>query len=195
MRSSNGGGQKNVSNERMVNATNIAVTKGYKIEAITSGLTFPSAVTFDDNGNLYAIETGYSYGEVWGEPKLLRIDASGKTTLVAIGPKNGPWTGITWYNGAFYIAEGGEMEGGRILKITKDGTITPLISNLPSIGDHHTNGPVIKDGYIYFGQGTATNSGVVGEDNADFGWLLRQKDFHDIPCKDIILKGENYTSS
>jgi glucose/arabinose dehydrogenase len=195
MRSSNGGGQKNVSNERMVNATNIAVTKGYKIEAITSGLTFPSAVTFDDNGNLYAIETGYSYGEVWGEPKLLRIDASGKTTLIAKGPKNGPWTGITWYNGAFYIAEGGEMEGGRILKVTKEGAITPLISNLPSIGDHHTNGPVIKDGYIYFGQGTATNSGVVGEDNADFGWLLRKKDFHDIPCKDIILKGENYTSS
>src|SRR5215212_5115754 len=84
--------------------------------------------------------------------------------------------------------------GGRILKITKDGSLTALISNLPSMGDHHTNGPVIKDGFIYFGQGTATNSAVVGEDNARFGWLLRQKDFHDIPCKDVVLAGQNYSS-
>jgi glucose/arabinose dehydrogenase len=34
----------------------------------------------------------------------------------------------------------------------------------------------------------------VGEDNASFGWLSRKKDFHDIPCKDIELKGENYES-
>jgi glucose/arabinose dehydrogenase len=114
--------------------------------------------------------------------------------VIAKGTKNGPWTGITWHNGAFYIAEGGEMEGGRILKVTKEGTITPLISNLPSVGDHHTNGPVVKDGYIYFGQGVATNSAVVGKDNADFGWLLRKKDFHDIPCQDITLAGQNYTS-
>ena len=86
------------------------------------------------------------------------------------------------------------MDGGRILRVSKDGTITPLISNLLSIGDHHTNGPVVKDGYIYFGQGTATNSGVVGKDNAEFGWLLRKKDFHDIPCKDITLTGQNYTA-
>jgi hypothetical protein len=52
---------------------------------------------------------------------------------------------------------------------------------------------VIRDGYIYFGQGTATNSSVVGEDNKEFGWLLRRKDFHDIPCRDIILNGQNYT--
>ena len=43
----------------------------------------------------------------------------------------------------------------------------------PAYGDHHTNGPVIKDGYIYFSTGTATNAGVVGPDNAEFGWLKR----------------------
>lgn len=75
-----------------------------------------------------------------------------------------------------------------------DGEITPLVSNLPTMGDHHTNGPAIKDGYIYFGLGTATNSGVVGKDNADYGWLLRKNDFHDIPCQDVILTGMNYTS-
>ena len=195
MRKSSGGGQIATIPQRMIRANDIALTPGYKILPVTSGLTFPTAITFDDDGSLYVIEAGYSYGEVWGEPKLLRVEGNGKTTTIATGSRNGPWTGITWYNGAFYIAEGGEMEGGKILKITKDGTITPLISDLPSVGDHHTNGPVIKDGYIYFGQGTATNSGVVGEDNKNFGWLLRKKDFHDIPCKDIFLTGQNYTSA
>jgi glucose/arabinose dehydrogenase len=194
MRASKGGGQIGAIPSRTININDIAVSKGYKIEQVTSGLTFPTSSAFDDNGNLYVIEAGYSYGEVWGEPKLLRVDSNGKTTEIAKGTRNGPWTGITWYKDAFYIAEGGEMEGGRILKVTKDGTITPLIDHLPSMGDHHTNGPVIKDGYIYFGQGTATNSSVVGEDNAQFGWLLRRKDFHDIPCKDIILNGQNYIS-
>jgi glucose/arabinose dehydrogenase len=34
----------------------------------------------------------------------------------------------------------------------------------------------------------------VGEDNAQFGWLSRKKDFHDIPCGDITLSGQNYSS-
>jgi DNA-binding beta-propeller fold protein YncE len=195
MRKSNGGGQIGAIPARTINTADIALHPGYKIEAVITGLTFPTAATVDDEGKLYVIEAGYSYGEIWGEPKLLRVEADGKTTVIAKGPRNGPWSGVTFHNGAFYIAEGGEMEGGRILRVTKTGEITPLIANLPSVGDHHTNGPVIKDGFIYFGQGTATNSGVVGEDNAEFGWLPRKKEFHDIPCKDIVLRGQNYTSA
>jgi glucose/arabinose dehydrogenase len=194
MRSSNGGGQVSGTLQRKIQPSDIALPKGYKIELVASGLTFPTAVALDDGGNLYAIEAGYSYGEIWGEPRLLRIDGIGNSRLIAKGGRNGPWTGMNWFDGAFYVAEGGEMEGGRILKISPEGNIVSLLADLPSIGDHHTNGPVIKDGYIYFGQGTATNSSVVGTDNAEFGWLLRKKDFHDIPCKDIILRGQNYSS-
>ena len=195
MRASNGGAQIKGLPTRTINAADVALPPGYTIEAVASGLTFPSAVTFDDEGALYVIETGYAYGEVWERPRLLRVSADGTTTIVATGDNNGPWNGITWHGGAFYVAEGGEREGGRILRISKSGTITPLISNLPSYGDHHTNGPVIKDGYIYFAIGTATNSGVVGPDNAEYGWLKRRPNFHDIPCKDVILSGINYTTS
>jgi sugar lactone lactonase YvrE len=194
MRGSNGGGEIDAIPSRKINASDVALHPGYKIETVASNLTFPTGVAFDDQDNMYVVEAGYSYGEVWGEPKLLKIDKAGNTTIVAKGPKNGPWTGVVWHDGAFYIAEGGEMEGGKILRVTTDGKITSLVANLPSVGDHHTNGPVIKDGYIYFGQGVATNSAVVGKDNADFGWLLRRKDFHDIPCADITLTGENYKS-
>lgn len=50
------------------------------------------------------------------------------------------------------------------------------------------------DGFLYFGQGTATNSAVVGEDNAQFGWLLRKPAFHDVPCSDVTLTGRNFTT-
>lgn len=194
MRSSHGGGQIQTVNQRTINTNDIALMPGYKIEMVAQGFTFPSAAAFDDQGRLYVVETGYSYGEVWGEPKLIRVDNNGTQTVVAKGGKNGPWTGITFYNGSFYVAEGGEAEGGKILRISVAGEITTLTDNLPSVGDHHTNGPVIRDGYIYFGQGTATNSGVVGGDNAQFGWLIRKKDFHDIPCMDVELTGQNYES-
>jgi glucose/arabinose dehydrogenase len=50
------------------------------------------------------------------------------------------------------------------------------------------------DGFVYFGQGTATNSGVVGTDNAHFGWLARNPEFHDVPCHDVKLTGATFES-
>lgn len=194
MRKSAGGGQIGSVPARSINTADIAVPPGYKIEMVAQGFTFPSAAVADEKGNVYVIETGYSYGEVWAEPKLIRIGRDGSKTVVATGTRNGPWNGMTYYNGNFYIGEGGEMEGGKILKITPDGKIQTLVSNLPSVGDHHTNGPVVKDGYVYFGQGTATNSGIVGPDNKEYGWLTRKPEFHDIPCRDITLAGNNYTT-
>lgn len=141
------------------------------------------------------VESGYSYGEVWTVPRLLRIERDGSASEVARGARNGPWTGVAAANGSFYVAEGDQLEGGRILRIQPNGTMSTLVSVLPSRGDHHTNGPAVgPDGKIYFGQGTATNSGVVGEDNAKFGWLKRYPKFHDVPCKDITLSGRNFES-
>src|SRR5215203_850869 len=126
IRGSKGGGQRIELSERKINISDISVSPGYKIEAIVTGLTFPTGITFDDNGKLYAVEAGYSYGEVWTEPKLLRIEPSGVATTIASGERNGPWTGVTFYNGDFYIAEGGEANGGKILKITDGGKLSSL---------------------------------------------------------------------
>ena len=178
--------------ERKLDPADVALPDGYRIEVVATGLNFPTGVTFDDKGTPYVVESGYSYGEVWETPRLLRVEPALLTT-VARGGKNGPWTGVTRHNGSFYVAEGGELEGGRILRITDDGRMTALIDNLPTRGDHHTNGPIVDSyGWLYFGLGVATNSAVVGEDNLKFGWLKRYPDFHDTPCKDVTLNGENY---
>lgn len=180
---------------RAVNAADVAVPPGYRVEAVAQGLTYPTGVAFDAQGRPYVLEAGYAYGEVWTAPRLLRLEAGGTLKEVYVGGKNGPWTGLTFHDGAFYISEGGQLEGGRILRVTPEGQMSVLVDKLPSFGDHHTNGPAVgTDGYLYFGQGTATNSGVVGPDNADYGWLTRNPKFHDVPCEDITLTGENYTS-
>jgi glucose/arabinose dehydrogenase len=192
---SKGGGQLSQQPEgRTPNPADVLLPEGYTISLAAQGLNFPTAAALDDAGRLYVIESGYSYGELFLTPKLLRIEPDGRSTLIAEGDKNGPWTGISWHQGNFYIAEGGQLQGGKILRVDPQGSISTLIEGLPSLGDHHTNGPVIKDGYLYFGQGTATNSAVVGQDNADFGWLKRFPQFHDIPCEDIVLMGQNFTT-
>ena len=190
-----GGSQATFEGPRTFNAADIALPPSYRIELVASGLTFPTGVAFDGDGTPHVTESGYSYGEVWDTPRLLRIDAQGQTTVIAVGENNGPWTGVSHLEGSFYIAEGGSLRGGRLLQVRPNGAITPLLSELPSFGDHQVNGPVIgPDGRLYFGIGTFTNSGVVGEDNYRFGWLQRNPHAHDIPCRDVTLRGVNFTS-
>lgn len=192
MRPSNGGGKTKFIPPRQADPADVALPDGYKIEVVAEDLTFPTGVTFDESGNLYVVESGYCYGEVFTTPRLLRINEDGKTSQIAAGGTNGPWTGVTFHDGNFYVSEGGVMEGGKILRISKAGEIRAIVEGMPSFGDHHTDAPTAHDGWIYFGQGTASNSGVVGEDNAKFGWLKRKPEFHDIPARDITLIGEAY---
>jgi glucose/arabinose dehydrogenase len=193
LRPSSGGGEARFTPPRQVEPADIALPGGYRIEAIVSGLTFPTGVAIDERGRPHVVEAGYSYGELFTQPRLLRVELDGRTSVVAAGGKNGPWNGLVYHDGAFYIAEGGQIEGGRILRVGQDGSVETLVENLPGQGDHHTNGPAIgPDGALYIGQGTATNSGVVGEDSAKFGWLARHPRFHDTPCRDVELAGINF---
>lgn len=190
---SQGGGQTGFQAPREVEPADIALLEGYRIEPVATGLTFPTGVTFDDEGQVYVVEAGYSYGEAFTTPRLLRVRPDGALSVIAIGT-NPPWNGVDYADGAFYIAEGGVLEGGRILRVDMNGSVTPLVKGLPSLGDHHTDGPVVRDGWVYFGQGTATNSAVVGIDSYDFGWLERFPDFRDTPCEAITLAGKNFTT-
>lgn len=188
-----GGGQTDPDRDDP-NAADIAVPQGYRIELLADGLDFPVGITFDEQGVPYVVESGYSYGEVFTTPRILRLTANGERQVVAEG-EHPPWTGVSFHAGHFYVAEGSTETPGRILEIDPSGEARELVTGLPSLGDHHTNVPLIgPDGALYFGQGTATNSGVVGPDNAAMGWLARNPQFHDVPCQDVTLSGENYES-
>lgn len=197
MRPSSGAGQTTFQGPRVFDPASVILPAGYKIEVVARDLTFPTGITFDAQGRIYIVESGYSYGEVFHAPRLLRLDQTGgNSTVVASGGSSGPWTGVSFYGGNFYIADGDVRAGGRVLRVTPDGSTHALINGLPSVGDHHTNGPVISpDGWLYFGQGTATNAGVIGSDNLEFGWLKRHPTFHDRPAKPVTLTGENFVGA
>ena len=76
----------------------------------------------------------------------------------------------------------------RIITIDpRSGTVRPFISGLPT-GDHPTEEVTVKDGWIYWSQGSATNSGVTGHDNGAGG------NQHDIACQDVTLSQNTWDS-
>ncbi len=67
------------------------------------------------------------------------------------------------------------------------GAVTPFIVGLPT-GDHPTEQVIVKDGWIYWSQGSATNSGATGHDNGAGG------NQHDIACEKITLSNNTFDS-
>jgi glucose/arabinose dehydrogenase len=67
-----------------------------------------------------------------------------------------------------------------------------ILDNLPGPGNYHTNMVTFSpDGKLYFSQGAMTNSGIVGLDAYELGWLRRLPHAHDIPGYEIGLAGIN----
>ena len=76
----------------------------------------------------------------------------------------------------------------RIVTVNRTtGAVTPFISGTPT-GDHPSEQLAFKGKFIYWSQGSTTNSGVVGHDNG--GGENQQ----DIPCQDIKLSNNVFDS-
>ena len=129
--------------------------------------------------------------------KLIRELAkpTGKDGLQAAGPSvdiafehglSGGRLFATNSNQATHAA--GQNNSSRIVVVDpQTGLVTPFITGLPT-GDHPTEQLAFKDGWIYWSQGSTTNSGVVGRDNG--GGTNQQ----DIPCQDIMLSSNVFDS-
>jgi hypothetical protein len=143
-------------------ASAVEVPEGFRVEVVISNLTYPTSVEFDDTGNMFVAEAGYSYGDSSVTPRILQISRDGIVTAIAQGPVlSGPINDLLWHNGWMYVSH-----RGKISTLEPEGRVRDLVTGLPSEGDHHNNQLTVgPDGKIYFGQGTATNSGVVGPDN------------------------------
>src|SRR5206468_8265033 len=74
---SNGAGKAVFSPPRNVNPADVAVPPGYCVEPVVTGLTYPTAAITDEKDRVYVLESGYSYGEDFAAPRLLRVEADG----------------------------------------------------------------------------------------------------------------------
>jgi hypothetical protein len=87
------------------------------------------------------------------------------------------------------LQHNGQNNSSRITTVNPmTGVVTPFITNLPT-GDHPTEQLAFRgDGWIYWSQGSTTNSGVVGLDN---GGGQNQSG---TPCQDITLSQNVFSS-
>ena len=122
-----------------------------------------------------------------GEPRVTRIEVNGEKTVLAQGDVFGtelPITSVAYHDGQVYA-----VHAGTVCITQEGGQLRNIITDLPGQEDHQANQLVFRDNLMYLSTGTVTNSCVVGEDNAVFGWLKKRelRDLHEVPCQDIVL--------
>jgi len=174
-----------------VTAEDVELPDGFALELVAGGLSFPDAIAVADDGTIFAALSGF--GGTPGQVVIVNPDGTVAPFVdAATAGLQGPITDIAFgSDGTFWIAHAG---GIATVDLTS-GAVTPLLTGLPSLGDHQNNQLAFgDDGWVYFGQGTATNSMVVGPDNALFGWLPLFPEFHDTPCEDVTIAGMPFES-
>lgn len=166
---------------RYVNPNDITIENGYRIEVFAEGLDAPGSILFTNNGDMLITNSGYTSGN--GAVLILK---NGYFEVIA-DRFIMPLLGITYRNGLIYVAH-----KGHITTLDLDGNRQDIITGLPSYGDYsNCRVDFGMDGKMYFGVGTATNSGVVGTDNL---WVTEYSFFCDRPGQPIILNGQNFSS-
>lgn len=163
--------------------------KNLSIAKVAEGLDFPTSLAFDAEGTPWIAESGLPFAGAAPGGRICRIGSNGQIELL-LGELRSPVNGLCFHDGAFLIAEGGHP--GRISRWAPGKSLETILDGLPGLGNYHTNMAVVgPDGWLYFSQGALTNSGVIGLDAYDLGWLQRLPHNHDVPGFDVVLAGLN----
>lgn len=165
--------------KRYVNPSDINIVAGYNIEVFAQDIDSPISMIFTEDGDMLVAESGLTSLK----PRVLKLVNDHFEVLVENFEV--PITGINYKNGILYVSHKSFVS-----RIFKDGTRQNIIAGLPSNGDFKNStvafGP---DQKLYFGQGTTTNSGVVGNDNE---WVYTFPLLCDYAGDYIMLNGQNF---
>lgn len=140
----------------------------------------PDVMVYDENGNLQRGPLAKPTATGGLQPEGPAVDLAFERGL------NGGRLFATDSNQATHAS--GQNNSSRIVIIDpQSGEVVPFITGLPT-GDHPSEQLAFKGGWIYWSQGSTTNSGVVGLDNGG------GKDQQDIPCRDVTLSENVFDS-
>jgi glucose/arabinose dehydrogenase len=142
----------------------------------------PNLLIFDRNGNKVAGPLGKPTPSGGG------FQPDGPAIGLAFEHDTGGALFATDSNQGVRGAPGAANNTSRISSVNlQTGTVTPVIVGLPT-GDHPTEQILVKDGWLYWSQGSATNAGVTGHDNGGGG------NQHEIACEQITLSDAVFDS-
>jgi len=186
---------------KQVAVPEIVTPPGYRAVRVVNGLNFPSAFTWDADGNLYILES-HTVPAPMLKPKIVRVARDGRIDRVALSGPGAPdgdtAIGLTFHDGWLYFSHEQKDATFSISRVRPaGGAVETVLANVPVTGDHDINHLVFDaQGNLYFGVGSATNSGIVATgDPVNEKWLKKHPEAHDRPCFDIQLTGKTFTDS
>jgi hypothetical protein len=176
---------------------------GYELKLYMTNLTCPTAFCIDENGNKIVAEGGID----GRDPRILLFHPDGsissiyptKTRIPIVKPGfriYGPIGGIVAYKGTIYVSHRDSDDNGVITAFTYNGDHRTIVAGLPAQGDFGVTDLAIPpsplEPRLYFGVGAATNSGVVGLDNWEEGWVRAHPEACDLPFQTLNLLGYRF---
>ena len=171
---------------------------GFEVKQVMSNLTAPTAIAIDASDGTILVAEGGIDGD---EPQIYAVKSN--STLSLIYPYDhripfspvqpgfqiyGPIGGMIAEHHHVYVSHRDKQSRGVITRFGYDGSHETVVGDLPAQGDFGVTDMVIgPDERLYFGVGSATNSGIVGLDN--LRWLRKHSEFCDQAFQDLELLG------
>ena len=171
----------------------VAAPEGFRAVIVAEGLNYPSSLAWDDAGRMLVLESG-TVPIPTLSAKVMRAGQDGGFKEVPLdGGFPGPEAvGIAVHDGWVYASHEEKDGTWGISRFRSDGgAVEPVVGGIPSRGDHWIGYLQFdRAGNLWFGVGSATNSGVVSShDPVNNKWIKKRTDAHDVPCRDVVLTG------
>lgn len=178
---------------------------GLDVAAVVVNLTAPTAVAFDDgdgptHGAMVVVEGGVE------NPRLHAFMPSGeRRTIYPSAPRllgdppgqdriYGPITACVVRAGEVYVAHRDKRGEGVVSRYTFDGQRRTVVAGLPA----QAGGGITDLAFsptndrLFFGVAALSNSGVVGLDDVQQGWVKQHPKACDVPAVDLRLLGYRF---
>ncbi len=196
--------------QKVIDRANIEVPTGTALYVEVDGLTAPTSLCFDNtvgehNGTILIAEGGAGGNAIRilgikPDRSIVQVYPQGQPLPQPLAFLNrgfkmyGPIGGMCVAGGRIIVSHRDANGMGMISSIGYDGSHKTVVADMPSQGDYGVTDLALNplNGRIYFGVGAATNSGVVGLDNWQNGWVHEFPGFHDAPLVALNLLGKRF---
>ena len=182
---------------------------GLELRVVATNFTAATALATDDAGFIYVADEGVRGKEV----RITRVDPStgsevevypARRAIVSWFDKRprlyGPIGGMAFRDGELFASARDATDAGVVVafdlsewptELTSRPPMRTVVGQLPAQGDHGVTALAFHPvtGRLFFGVGSATNSGVVGLDNWEMGWVGIHRGFHDQPLLNLKING------
>ncbi len=198
--------------QQVIDRSIVEYPPGYELKTFVEHLTAPSAIAFDPDafagkGAILIAESGiggkdtkifgytkgtHDYYDKYFEiyPRDIRIPSFGLIRPAFM--VKGPIGGMTVAQGKIFVTHRDFDDKGVVTAFDYDGNHKTIASDFPCLGEYSLTDIIVKGNRVYFGQGAATNSGVVGPDDWEIGWVKKHPKFCDQSYYTLKLNGYRF---